>query len=101
MSSSVGTSSIFLSDTPKEIKDKINKYAFSGGQDTIEKHRELGADLSVDVSYNYLTFFMEDDDELKSIGTKYQKGELLTGEVKKILIETLTKLVTEHQERKK
>ncbi|CAL2262115.1 unnamed protein product [Prunus armeniaca] len=30
---------------PKKLQEKmrINRYAFSGGQDSIEKHRELGA----------------------------------------------------------
>jgi len=32
MSASDATTSIFLTDTPNEIKKKINKYAFSGGQ---------------------------------------------------------------------
>jgi tryptophanyl-tRNA synthetase len=31
MSSSDLNSAIFLTDTPKQIKDKINKHAFSGG----------------------------------------------------------------------
>ena len=39
MSSSDATSSILLTDTPKMIKDKINKYAFSGGRQTVEEHR--------------------------------------------------------------
>lgn len=26
---------------------QVNKYAFSGGQDSIEKHRQLGANLEV------------------------------------------------------
>jgi len=43
MSASVPTSSIFVSDTPKAIKTKINKYAFSGGGDTVEEHRAKGA----------------------------------------------------------
>ena len=45
MSASVPTSSIFVSDTPKAIKTKINKYAFSGGGDTVEEHRANGATL--------------------------------------------------------
>ena len=36
-----------------QIKDKINKHAFSGGKETMELQRELGADLSVDVSYEW------------------------------------------------
>lgn len=31
MSTSDPNSAIFLTDTPKQIKDKINKHAFSGG----------------------------------------------------------------------
>jgi tryptophanyl-tRNA synthetase len=51
MSSSVYSSAILLTDTEKVIKDKINKYAFSGGRQTVEEHREKGADLEVDVPY--------------------------------------------------
>ena len=46
---------------------QINKYAFSGGQATVEEHREKGGDCEVDVAYQYLTFFMEDDDRLQQI----------------------------------
>ena len=37
-----------------------------------------------------LGFFLEDDEQLADIGKKYASGELLTGEVKKILIGVLT-----------
>lgn len=33
---------------------KINKYAFSGGKETTEEHREKGGDPDIDVSYQYL-----------------------------------------------
>ena len=45
MSASDPTSAIYVTDTPKQIKDKVNKYAFSGGRETLEEHRELGGDL--------------------------------------------------------
>ena len=48
---------------------QINKYAFSGGQDTVEEHRKLGGNTEVDVSYQYLSFFLEDDDQLARIKT--------------------------------
>jgi hypothetical protein len=51
--------------------------------------RKLGADLSIDVSYEWLTFFLEDDDKLEKIGKDYASGALLTGEVKKELISVL------------
>ena len=67
MSASDANSSIFLSDTPKQIKNKINKYAFSGGGTTVEEHREKGGNCDVDISYQYLTFFLEDDEKLAQI----------------------------------
>ena len=54
MSSSVGTSSILVSDKPNEIKNKINKYAKTGGGQTVEEHRANGCDLTVDVPFQYL-----------------------------------------------
>lgn len=67
MSASDANSSIFLTDTPKQIKNKINKYAFSGGGVTVEEHREKGGNCDVDISYQYLTFFLEDDEKLEKI----------------------------------
>ena len=101
MSASDATSAVFLSDTPKQIQNKINKYAFSGGQDTLEKHREFGGRTEVDVPFQYLKFFMEDDDELERIRIAYEKGELLTGELKKICVQHLQEYVSAFQERRK
>uniref|UniRef100_A0A453K2J2 Tryptophanyl-tRNA synthetase n=1 Tax=Aegilops tauschii subsp. strangulata TaxID=200361 RepID=A0A453K2J2_AEGTS len=67
MSASDPNSAIYVTDSTKDIKTKVNKYAFSGGQDSVELHRKLGANLEVDVSIKYLNFFLEDDDELERI----------------------------------
>jgi len=45
----------------------VNKYAFSGGRDTVEDHRKYGGDVTVDIAYQYLTFFLEDDEKLAQI----------------------------------
>ncbi|CAH0747414.1 unnamed protein product [Bemisia tabaci] len=100
MSASNDLSAIYLTDTAKQIKNKVNKYAFSGGRDTIEEHRKLGGDCSVDTSYQYLKFFLEDDEKLEQIRKDYSSGALLTGELKKILIDKLSEIVASHQERK-
>jgi len=63
MSASVESSTIFMKDQPNQIKSKINKYAFSGGQVIEVEQRELGVDTDKDVSYHHPTFFTEDDDE--------------------------------------
>ena len=98
MSASSSSSAIFVSDTPAEISEKIKKYAYSGGGETLALHKANGADLVVDVSYNYLRFFMEDDEELARIGAAYGSGEMMTGEVKEILITLLQGIVKKHQE---
>jgi tryptophanyl-tRNA synthetase len=47
------------------------RFAFSGGRQTEKEHRELGADLSVDVPYKWLEFFLDDDAECEHIGKEY------------------------------
>lgn len=100
MSSSVGNTAIMVTDTAEQIRTKVYKYAFSGGQDTVEKHRELGANLDIDVSYQWLRFFMEDDARLEDIGREYKAGRLMCSDVKKVLVEVLTELVAGHQARR-
>ena len=95
MSSSDANSGILLTDSAADIKKKINKYAFSGGQATLELHKELGADLDVDVPFQYLQFFLEDDEQLEDIRKKYGSGEMMTGEVKQVLIGVLQKFIAE------
>jgi len=101
MSSSVDISAIFMSDTENAIKKKINKYAFSGGQDTAELQREKGGNTKEDISFHYLTFFLEDDEELERIRLAYESGEMLTGELKAICIKELQTFVRGFQERRK
>ena len=101
MAASVASSAIFVTDKPDEIKKKINKYAFSGGQPTKEEQEKYGANLEVDVPYQWLTFFLEDDQELAEIAEKYSSGKLQTGEVKARLIKCLQEFVKDFQERRK
>ncbi|XP_049782576.1 tryptophan--tRNA ligase, cytoplasmic [Schistocerca cancellata] len=100
MSASDSNTSIFLTDTPKMIKNKVNKHAFSGGQATVEEHREKGGNCDIDISYQYLRFFLDDDEKLKKIREDYTSGAMLTGELKKELIDVLQTLVAEHQARR-
>ncbi|CCU97327.1 unnamed protein product [Malassezia sympodialis ATCC 42132] len=100
MSASNENSSIFMHDTPNQIKNKINKHAFSGGQETLEEQRRLGGNPDVDVSYQYLSFFVEDDEEIRQLAENYRSGQLLTGELKKRCIQELQRVVSEFQERK-
>ncbi|TAQ86683.1 hypothetical protein B7494_g5001 [Chlorociboria aeruginascens] len=100
MSASIDTSAIFMKDEPNKIRNKINKYAFSGGQVTVEEQREKGGDTDKDVSYQYLTFFLEDDNELEDIRKDYREGRMLTGELKAKCIAELQAYVKGFQERR-
>ncbi|KAK8480592.1 hypothetical protein V6N13_095635 [Hibiscus sabdariffa] len=97
MSASDPNSAIYVTDSAKDIKYKVNKHAFTGGQESIEKHRQYGANLEVDIPIKYLSFFLEDDAELEHIKKEYGAGRMLTGEVKKRLTEVLTELVERHR----
>ena len=101
MSSSNADTAIYMSDTPKMVKSKINKYAFSGGQDTLELHRKLGGDPSVDISFQWLyQFFESDDNKIKKIEEDYISGELLSGELKAILIDKINQYLENHRNKK-
>lgn len=100
MNASDESSAIFLTDTQEMIDSKIKKYAFSGGKQTAKEQREKGADIDVDVSYQWLRFFLHDDEELAKIGSDYSTGQgdfWNTGSVKDRLIKELQRIVGEHQ----
>jgi len=53
------------------------KYAFSGGQATTELHRKLGGNPDVDVSFQWLYYFLEEDDnKIEEIRQAYSSGKL-------------------------
>eukprot|EP00299_Pterocystis_sp_00344_P013728 c6757_g1_i1.p1 GENE.c6757_g1_i1~~c6757_g1_i1.p1 ORF type:complete len:428 (-),score=114.53 c6757_g1_i1:12-1241(-) len=98
MASSDENSAVFVTDTPKQIKDKITKHAFSGGRVSLDEHRKFGANVDVDVPIQYLQVFMFDDEKLEQITSDYRTGKITTSQVKNVLIELLQELVKTHQE---
>jgi tryptophanyl-tRNA synthetase len=98
MSSTQESTAIFTTDSPDTVKKKINKYAFSGGKDTLEEHRKHGGNPDIDISFQYLRMiFEEDDNKLAQIEKDYREGKLLSGELKAILIEKINAFLKEHQ----
>ena len=79
---------------------QVNKHCKTGGRQTVEEHRRLGADLSVDVAYEWLRYMMEDDVELERIRSEYSSGKMLSGEIKQILIGVIQETVKNHQEQR-
>lgn len=100
MSASDPNSAIFMSDTPAQIKNKINRHAFSGGRESLDEHRRLGGDPDVDVAYTYLSYFLDDDAELADLAARYRSGDLLTGDMKARCIKELQAFVAAFQERR-
>ncbi len=101
MSSSDENSIIALTDSPEQVEMKIKKYAFSGGRETIKEHREKGGTPEKDISFQYLKIFFEPNDKkLREIYYKYKSGEMLTGELKQILIEKINLFLKEHQKKR-
>jgi tryptophanyl-tRNA synthetase len=89
---------IFMNDSLEALTKKIREKAFSGGGMTKQEHIEKGANLSVDVPYHYLLYFLDDDQELERIAREYKAGRMMTSEVKKKTIEVLWGVLKEHQD---
>ena len=100
MSSSKPKTTIFLGDDIDVISKKI-KRAYSGGQSTVEEHRRLGGNPDVDVAYQYMMYFFEDDDEfLQSINSDYRAGKILAGEMKQLCVDRATEWLSDLHEKR-
>jgi len=97
MSASDDTSAIFVTDNEEKIHTKIKRYAFSGGGKTLAEHEKNGGNCEVDVPYQYLTFFLDDDAKLEKIRVEYTKGKMGTQQIKQELIDVVLPLVLNHQ----
>lgn len=100
MSSSDPKSYIALTDSVEDAKSKIDQ-AKTGGQDSLEEHREKGADIEEDMVFELLAFHLIDDDkELKRIREEYTGGEMLSGELKQIAKDRIEEFLVKHQQRR-
>lgn len=93
MSSSKPESCIFLGDSNKQIRKKINK-AFSGGQELLDDHRKYGGDPNKDVAYSLLTFF-SDTNTCAHASASFKNGTMSCGEMKSLAADTVTRSVSE------
>ena len=76
------------------------KHAYSGGKSTLEQHRKLGGNLALDVSYQYLLYFCEDDEKMRQVAHDYRSGKMLSGEIKGLMADYVTQIVQQHQEKR-
>jgi tryptophanyl-tRNA synthetase len=98
MSSSMPETTIFLNEDLAKMEKKF-KRSFSGGQSTVEEHRRLGGDPDIDVAFQYLKFFFEEDDAaLEEVRRSYVSGDILSGELKAMTIDKAGAWLTELNE---
>ncbi len=98
MSSSMPETTIFLNEDLKKMEKKF-KRSFSGGQSTVEEHRRIGGNPDIDVAFQYLRFFFEEDDSaLEEIRRGYVAGDILSGELKMMTVEKAAAWLTELSE---
>ncbi|AFN84021.1 tryptophanyl-tRNA synthetase [Encephalitozoon romaleae SJ-2008] len=101
MSASDPNSSIYLDDSQETIRRKITVHAYSGGRKTLEEHREKGGNIDVDVPFEYLRYFLDDDEELEKYRSGYTKGEITSKEMKEKCIAVIQDFVSKYQEARK
>ena len=84
MSKSKPESCIELPEDIKSAKRKI-KSALSGGRDTLEEHRKLGAIIKKDMVFELMKqHLIESDKELDEVYNDYKSGRMTSGELKDI-----------------
>ncbi len=97
MSSSSPMSAIYTTDTSKNAQKKVMA-AFTGGRETAEEQRKLGANPDICSVFKYYNFiFMPDDKDLADIEQKCRGGEILCGECKQILAPMMMEFLEKHQ----
>ncbi len=93
MSKSKPGSCIELPEEVNQVCKKI-KNAKTGGRDTLEEHRRLGAKIEEDMVFELLKqHLVEDDKELNKIYEEYKSGKMTSGEIKEIACEKMKKFM--------
>ncbi len=90
MSSSDMNSGIYLDDSPKTVRKKLMKYAFSGGRETAEEQRKYGANPDIDFAFNIYRMLEHNQNKVEEIYSKYKGGEILSGEMKQLAADTIS-----------
>ncbi|RMF55976.1 tryptophan--tRNA ligase [Candidatus Woesearchaeota archaeon] len=93
MSKSKPESCIELPEDEKSVCKKI-KRALTGGRDTLEEHRRLGAIIEKDMVFELLKqHLIEDDSELQRIHDEYKAGRMTSGEIKEIACQKMVEFM--------
>ncbi len=100
MSSSKPETSIFLTEDPDAAAKKLRS-SVTGGRDTAEEQRRLGADPTKCPVYElYLYHLAQDDEHLQTVHDECKGGERLCGGCKGEAAGLLVEFLKEHQEKR-
>lgn len=98
MSASEPDTAVFLDDSPDAAARKI-KRAFSGGRESLEKHRELGGNPEIDKSFEILRFHHPNTQLVEQVYRDFKSGKMLSSELKQITTEFLTEFLAKHAQK--
>ena len=101
MSSSKAEATLFLDDTEEILRKKIMTLCLSGADPDPEVHKKKGGNVDMDIAYQYLRYFENDDKKLEEIKEGFSKGTISGVEIKEILVERLYKIMKEIQDNRK
>ncbi|WP_019177754.1 tryptophan--tRNA ligase [Methanomassiliicoccus luminyensis] len=97
MSSSQPNSTIYTTDPPKLVRKKIMS-AFTGGCVSVEEQRKCGGKPEVCSVFKYKFYLFEKNDKkLDELYEKCRRGEILCGECKKSLADSMVTFIEDHQ----
>ena len=100
MSKRSADSLLTLDDSPKDASRKIST-AFTGGRDTVEEQRRLGARADICPVYDLYRFhFARDDEHVEKVYYECTKGLRLCGECKQEVIGLVKAFLEEHHRKR-
>lgn len=101
MSSSKPETAIYTTDTPELARQKVMG-AYTGGRATVEEQRRLGADPNIcTIFWSFYFMFEPDDEKIENLRKTCAAGEILCGDCKVKLADSVAEFLEEHQRRRK
>jgi len=100
MSKRVPESGFTLDDSPTEAARRV-KVAFTGGRDTVEEQRRLGANPDICPVYDLYRFhFARDDEHVERVRYECKNGIRLCGECKQEAIGLMKEFLADHHKKR-
>eukprot|EP01061_Rhynchopus_euleeides_P011125 TRINITY_DN20699_c0_g1_i2.p1 TRINITY_DN20699_c0_g1~~TRINITY_DN20699_c0_g1_i2.p1 ORF type:complete len:417 (+),score=187.31 TRINITY_DN20699_c0_g1_i2:102-1352(+) len=98
-SSGAANSQVLLTDDRKTVQKKL-KSAFSGGAATLKDFQRDGGNPEIDIAFQYLRHFLEDDEELAELEDGFRRGKVHSGTMKLRAAEVISDFLDELQARR-